>query len=131
MNTTGYNVDRTKMTAVAGLNILHFRSMLIAYPARGGTAKREVSPTLRPSFAIREIRDTRLLSVERSGGMANVAHAPNVRLLIYSKPCRGLCCADWNIPRHKFREYSQKSASPRDPESFYYQGIRGIDECLL
>lgn len=47
----------------AGLNILHLRSMPIAYPARGGTAKREVS--LRPSFAIREIRDTRLLSAER------------------------------------------------------------------
>lgn len=61
------NVDRTRMTAVvaAGLNILHLRSMLIAYPARGGTPKREVS--LRPSFAIREIRGTRLLSVERHG----------------------------------------------------------------
>lgn len=42
-----------------------------------------------------EIRDTRLLSVERSGGMAWRRMHPRRRaqLLIYSKPSRGLCCA--------------------------------------
>lgn len=96
MNTTDYKC-RLDENDCGGRRTEHLAPSFDAYRLSGARRNRKEGgfPTvLRPSFAIREIRDTRLLSVERGGGMANVAHAPNVRLLIYSKPCRGLCCAD-------------------------------------
>lgn len=67
---TGYfglqmQIGCTSSTKVAG-GLLASRtpsSMLISYPARGGIAEKGGLPAaLRPSFVIREIRDTRLLS---------------------------------------------------------------------
>lgn len=72
----------TRSTKVAG-GLLASRTFIDAYLLSGARRDRQKGRfSLRPSFVIREIRDTRLLSVKCGGSMANgVQHAPP------SNPC--------------------------------------------
>lgn len=80
----------TRSTKVAG-GLLASRTFIDAYLLSGARRDRQKGRfSLRPSFVIREIRDTRLLSVERGGSMANGGTynthplpTPAYKLLIY------------------------------------------------